>query len=84
MTSKTLLPVPKVLIPAALLFIAIIVKFIVSGELSRAELGVAVGVALYAAIGYSTPPTYAGVKAYAQAVVPRGIKKTPPKKRRRR
>lgn len=82
MTSKTLLPVPKVLIPAALLFIGIIVKFIITGELSRAELGGAIGVGLYAAIGYSTPPTYAGVKAYAQAVVPRGIKKTPKRRRR--
>jgi hypothetical protein len=70
MTSKTLLPVPKVLIPCALLLIAIAVKFIVTGDLDRAEIGAAVGTGLYAAIGYSTPPTYAGVKKVAKKVIP--------------
>lgn len=81
MTSGTLLPVPKVLIPCALLLVALVVKFIVTGELHREELGVAVGTGLYAALGYATPPTYKGVKATVAKAIPG---KARPKKRRRR
>lgn len=70
MTKSSLFPVPKVLVPVILIWTAILVKFIATGELNREELAAGVGALIYAAIGYRTPPSYDEIQAKVEKVVP--------------
>lgn len=69
MTKHSLFPVPKVLIPAGIIFTGILVKLIATGELDREEIGAGVGALIYGALGFATPPTYDQVKAKAKKAV---------------
>jgi hypothetical protein len=54
-TTDSLVPVPKVLLPALVLTIGILAHFIASGEFDRVEVAAAVTTAIYAVIGYAAP-----------------------------
>lgn len=53
--AKALIPVPKVLVPAAAGFVALVGKAIATGEVNRDELAALWVIAGYALIGWATP-----------------------------
>jgi hypothetical protein len=56
MNNRSLVPVPKVWIPAVVGATAILVNWIATGDFSRIELGALVGLVIYTAVGYAAPP----------------------------
>lgn len=70
MTKHSLFPVPKVLLPALVIWIGIAAKFIATGDFDRTEAAVGFTALAYAVIGWTTPQTYDEVKAKVEKVVP--------------
>lgn len=62
MTPKGLLPVPKVLIPALVIWIGLGATFIATGDFDRTQASIGFSALAYAVIGYVTPTTYTKVK----------------------